>query len=133
MDLDNRHCETCGALLIRKIESRGMPERLEYWKRRRYCDRSCGSKGTGRRVPKGEGIEWAPILVTEPPTEDRCWAGFLAGRRCTLPRNAHVTHLDASGREFVKIERKPAVPFDRNTGATAIVQVSFRNERRPIG
>lgn len=109
---NGRACEHCELPLVRKQHADGRYEHSFKFKARRFCDPVCAIRGraTGPRG-HGEQIRWEPIIA-DPPTEDRCWAGFVAGCRCVLARGGHITHRDAEGREFVGIQRHPVTVRD---------------------
>ena len=133
----DRLCITCGAPLFRKRNKDHSLEKTEHWNRRRFCNHSCAARGRSRSpiqvqtgVAQYDSIDWDPIVFDSPPT-DRCWAGFVAGCRCVLPRGDHVTHRDSTGREFLRAERRDTPSIERNTGTNQLLDiVNLRNTWR---
>lgn len=145
----DRRCLTCRAPIVRHTYKSGNIEPAKCFRERLYCSRVCRSRdhdgrekpqtvsereerirlrSLGKLVEKAEQIRWDPI-VYDLPSSDRCWAGFVVGRQCVLRRGDHATHRDAQGREFVRVERQPAVKVERNTGVDTL-ETNFRREWR---
>lgn len=118
-----RHCSHCGSQLVRREG-----EQVDNWLRRRNCNRKCGMGGRPPRIARTD----APVVTRNSlPARDRCWAGFVVGRRCVLDRGSHVTHRDEAGHEFVRIERRPVERVERGASVSSLdEQLSMRSAWR---
>lgn len=92
-----RTCRCCSAPLVRKPN-----EAMEKWRKRVCCNSLCANRTRKRGATTADIIHWDPI-VADHSTDHQCWAGFMANRRCTKPRDGHAVHVDANGMEFTKL------------------------------
>ena len=110
-----RHCETCGAVLVRH-ESPGRVENLANFLDRRYCDRSCAGIGNARQRWEDAGCQ-----VITPKRDRRSLEVIL--RKTQTPGNA-------AWRENVLLARLDLRKFGKRIDAWRFSRIVWEEAER---